>query len=108
VDRVLTSGQEASVIEGLDLVSALVKRAGKRIIIMPGGKVRARNIQEIIKATGAREFHAVATQEVASPMQFRNSRVFMGGTFRPPEYDRAITDPAAVRQLVQAVRKASS
>lgn len=105
VDRVLTSGQEQSVIEGLDLVRALVKQAGKRIIVMPGGKVRARNIQEIIKATGAREFHAVATTDTESPMQFRNPRVFMGGTFRPPEYSRAVTDANAVRQLVQAGKK---
>src|SRR4029079_2315147 len=33
VDRVLTSGQESSVLEGLDVVRALVKRAGRKIII---------------------------------------------------------------------------
>jgi copper homeostasis protein len=102
VDRVLTSGQEASVIEGMDVVRALVKQANNRIIIMPGGKVRARNVQTIIKSTGAREFHAVATVETGSPMQYRNPRVFMGGTFRPPEYDRSVTHPVAVRQLVRA------
>lgn len=102
VDRVLTSGQEASVMEGVAVVRELVKRSQNRTIIMPGGKVRARNIQDIIQATGAREFHAVATVETSSPMQFRNPRVFMGGTFRPPEYNRSITDAGGVRQLVKA------
>jgi copper homeostasis protein len=37
VDRVLTSGQEPSVLEGLPLIVELMKRAGDCIIIMPGG-----------------------------------------------------------------------
>ena len=39
VDRVLTSGQEASVLEGLPLIVELMQRAGDRIIIMPGGGI---------------------------------------------------------------------
>lgn len=100
--RVLTSGQEASVMEGLELVRALVKRARERIIIMPGGKLSPHNIQTILAATGAREFHATAMSDVSSPMQYRNPRVYMGGTFRPPEYTRSITDAHRVRQLVRS------
>lgn len=102
VDRILTSGQEASVIEGMDVVRALMKRAGRRIIIMPGGEITARNIQTILKLTGARELHAVATMEAPSAMRFRNPRVFMGGTFRPPEYNRNVTDAGGVRRLIRA------
>ncbi|HZQ08503.1 MAG TPA: copper homeostasis protein CutC [Anaerolineae bacterium] len=104
IDRVLTSGQEASVIEGLDVVKELVQRAGNRIIIMPGGNITARNIQTVLAATGAREFHVTANANIESGMQFRNPRVFMGGTFRPPEYSRSVTDSAGVRQLLRAVR----
>ncbi|HKL58980.1 MAG TPA: copper homeostasis protein CutC, partial [Sphaerochaeta sp.] len=35
VDRLLTSGLEATVIEGIEVLAALVKQAGDRIIIMP-------------------------------------------------------------------------
>lgn len=104
-DRVLTSGQEESVLEGIETVRALVKRAGKRIIIMPGGSISARNFEIIRAKTGAREFHATAFHEFLSPMQFRNPRVFMGGTFRPPEYSRNVTDPARVRELVRTGKK---
>ena len=38
VDRVLTSGQEATVLEGLPLIVEFVKRAGDRIVIMPGAE----------------------------------------------------------------------
>ncbi len=102
VNRVLTSGQEASVSEGIEVVRALVKRAGKKIIIMPGGKISARNIQTILQKTGAREFHSTAWREQQSAMEFRNPRVFMGGAFRPPEYTRNFTDAERVRQMVRA------
>ena len=46
VDRVLTSGQEASVLEGLPLIVELIERAGDRIVIMPGGGITARNIEQ--------------------------------------------------------------
>ena len=46
VDRVLTSGQEASVLEGLPLIVELIERAGDRIAIMPGGGITARNIDK--------------------------------------------------------------
>ena len=36
VDRLLTSGQEPSVLEGVELIAELVRRAGDDIIIMPG------------------------------------------------------------------------
>jgi copper homeostasis protein len=38
VDRVLTSGQEATVLEGLPLIVEFMKRAGDRIVIMPAAE----------------------------------------------------------------------
>ena len=65
IDRVLTSGQEPSVLEGLPLITELVKRAGSKIIVMPGGGITARNIERIIAArqaqgTALRRFAACA------------------------------------------------
>ncbi|MEO1087359.1 MAG: copper homeostasis protein CutC, partial [Acidobacteriota bacterium] len=36
VDRLLTSGQEATVADGVELLTALVERAGDRLVVMPG------------------------------------------------------------------------
>jgi hypothetical protein len=36
-------------------------------------------------------------------MRFRNDRVFMGGTLRPPEYSRTVTDPEEVRKVIAAI-----
>ncbi len=102
VDRVLTSGQEASVVEGLDLVAELVRRAGNRIVVMPGGGLREHNIAKVVAATGARELHVTGFATVESSMRYRNERVFMGGTLRPPEYQRAVTDAAKIERLRRA------
>ena len=48
VDRVLTSGQEESVLEGLPLIRDLIGRAGERIVIMPGGGITMRNVARIV------------------------------------------------------------
>ncbi len=98
VDRILTTGQEPSVLEGMELVADLVRHAQGRIIVMPGSGAE-RRMGQLVRATGANEFHVVATRSVESPMRFRNDRVFMGGTLRPPEYTRQLTDPEAIRRL---------
>jgi copper homeostasis protein len=102
VDRVLTSGQEPSVIEGLDLIAELVRIAGDRVIIMPGGGTE-RNVKKVVARSGVREVHVTGTTSVESPMRFRNPRVFMGGELRPPEYTRTTTDPDRIRELREEV-----
>ena len=102
VDRILTSGQEPSVIEGLDLIAELVQRAGGRVIIMPGGGTE-RNVAKVVARSGVREVHVIGPMTVDSPMQYRNPRVFMGGELRPPEYARSVTDPARIRELRRQV-----
>ena len=52
VDRILTTGQEFSALEGLELIAELVRRAGDRVIIMPGG-VSERTAARILAGCGA-------------------------------------------------------
>ncbi len=106
VDRILTSGQESSVLEGLDLISDLVHKAGDRIIIMPGGGINERNFSRIATQSGARELHVAALGEVEGRMIFRNPRCFMGGELRPPEFSLLMTDAARVRHFARAIREA--
>jgi len=100
VDRILTSGQENTALEGLDLITDLIRRAEGRIIIMPGGGITQRNILRILSASGAREVHVYAAHQVDSAMRYRNPRAFMGGELRPPEFSTSVTSP----DLVRAVR----
>jgi len=103
VDRILTSGQEATAVEGSELLAKLVEYAGNRIIIMVCGNLNERNINRVIAETGAKELHFTGFRSVDSEMQYRNDRVFMGGTLRPPEYSRAVTDAEVIRKTISAV-----
>ena len=104
VNRVLTSGQEATCLEGLDLLTVLQKQAAGRIIVMPGGGITPRNIQKIVTSTGVSEVHLSARSTIESRMHYRNSRVYMGGTLRPPEFSWKTTDENVVRGVVKTLQ----
>jgi copper homeostasis protein len=105
VDRVLTTGQESSVLEGLDLIAELVQKAGDRIIIMPGGGITVRNFERIVAVCGAKEVHVLAPATRESSMTYRNPNCFMGGELRPPEFSLTVTDPSRVGAFVRAARE---
>ena len=104
-DRILTSGQEASVLEGADLIRALQQKAGDRITIMPGGGITPRNVKKIVALTGAREIHLSCRKSMESGMTYRNSRVFMGGALFPPEYTLKVADEAGIRTVLKAAQE---
>jgi len=106
IDRILTSGQESSVLEGLDLITRLVHAAGDRIIIMPGGGITERNFSRIVLQSGARELHVAAPASVEGRMKYRNSRCFMGGELRPAEFSISMTDAGRVRSFVRSLHEA--
>ncbi|EFN78191.1 copper homeostasis protein cutC homolog [Harpegnathos saltator] len=62
-DRILTSGQKDTALQGLSLLKRLVDKAADRIVIMPGAGIARDNISQI-KQCGAREFHASARKKV--------------------------------------------
>jgi copper homeostasis protein len=103
IDAILTSGQEASVLEGLPMIAELVKRAGDRIVIIPGGGITPRNVDRIVAAARPKEIHFAALELEACGMRFRRNYVFMGGELRPPEYDRLATSEATIRAVIKKV-----
>lgn len=69
-ERILTSGQKPTAMEGLDLIVELVKKADNRIIIMPGSGIKSDNIIDIAQKTKAQEFHSSARIFIASKMEY--------------------------------------
>lgn len=104
VERILTSGQAASVLDGAALIRDLVQRAGERIIIMAGAGVNEQTVVEIIQQTGVKEVHGSLRTSRESPMQFRNPNCSMNGTAIPSDYVLSATDVERVRALVQVIR----
>ncbi|MGA1237279.1 MAG: copper homeostasis protein CutC [Limisphaerales bacterium] len=101
VDRLLTSGLEASCLEGAPMLAELQQRAANRIIIAAGGGITPRNVKRIVEATGVEEVHLSARKSRESGMTFRNNSCFMGGTLRPPEFGLKITDANTVHDVLE-------
>jgi len=60
-DRILTSGQAPTAIEGADMLRELRKRAAGRIGILPGAGVTPHNAARLLTLTGCTEIHASAS-----------------------------------------------
>jgi len=105
-ERLLTSGQRGSAFEGRGLIADLVRRAGERLIVMPGAGIHEGNVQELVAATGAREVHLSGQTKVASRMIYRNPEVFMGVPGLP-EYEIGVTDAGKIRRVVEAANRAA-
>lgn len=103
-DRILTSGHALNAMAGSALLADLVKQAGDRIIIMPGGGITAANLKELHRITGASEFHTSASGMVPSKMHYRNPAVSMGGAGED-EYSIKQTDPDLVQEVCWMARE---
>jgi copper homeostasis protein len=74
-ERILTSGQRPSATEGASLIKQLIEKADDRIIIMPGSGVRADNVIELARKTGATEFHTSARKVLTTNMDYANPQM---------------------------------
>lgn len=72
-ERILTSGQRPTALEGAMMINELVRQADERILIMPGSGIRTANIGELVKRTDASEFHTSARSRTPSAMEFVNT-----------------------------------
>ncbi|GLQ11397.1 copper homeostasis protein CutC [Devosia yakushimensis] len=107
VDRVLTSGQRDTALEGVDILKDTTAIADGRIVIMACGALDQDNIAQVRRATGVDEMHFAALKTLKSTMAFRNPHVGMGGTAIEREYEITVTDENAVRATIAAARAAA-
>lgn len=104
-ERILTSGQKPTAIEGVSLLKQLVDKANDRIIIMPGSGVNEENIASLAKETGATEFHFSAREPVNSKMIYRNPNLKMGGTVVSiDEYAQDVTHADKVKRTIDKLK----
>ena len=102
-DRLLTSGQQPTAIEGISLLSQLVEKAGDRIIIMPGSGVNEDNIAILADKTKAKEFHFSAREPIDSKMEYRNPDLKMGGAV--VEIDEFVNNVTAAEKVKRTIDK---
>lgn len=100
VNRILTSGQERTALEGVDLLKDLVAQSEDKIIIMPGGGINERNIGKINAISQAKEYHVSGRSKYESKMKYKKSHVFMGGEVRLEEYTNSFTDASKINNII--------
>lgn len=97
--RILTSGQQPTAPEGMELIAKLVEAAAGRITIMPGSGVRKENIRMLAERTGAVELHSSLRGKVPSQMDF----IHPAFANSAESYTNAAVSPEEVRALRTAL-----
>lgn len=57
IDTILTSGGQATAFEGKEVLKEMIESCGKKLEIMPAGKVSDSNLEELHKILGATAYH---------------------------------------------------
>lgn len=102
--RLLTSGQKNKAVEGKELISKLVRLAGRRIIVMPGGGLDESNIADMAQETGACEFHLTGRTIIDSGMVYRRDGISMGGLTNIPEFSRKVADQKKIINIISILK----
>jgi copper homeostasis protein len=98
-ERILTSGGKSTAMEGASTIARLVSKAAGRIQIMPGSGINEYNIADLVRYSGATEFHSSARSRVESKMAYRNPNILLSGSGE--EYTMQITDHERVSNLIK-------
>jgi len=99
--RILTSGGEQTVPIRIGKLAALVKKAGNRILIMPGSGINSTNVRNVINSTGACEIHLSARSFVPGKMIYKQSQVTLGGSVSIPDYDIQMPDEKTIIEIAK-------
>lgn len=85
-ERILTSGQKNTAIDGIDLLKQLAEKAGQRIEIMAGSGVSANNAAQLLEA-GVHALHMTGKGIVNSQMEYRKADVSMASAALTNEFE---------------------
>ena len=100
IHTILTSGCQASCLDGIDLLRQLDEKSNGEIPLMAGAGIQESSVRILREKTNLTAFHMSGKSVKNSKMQFRNPNVFMGLPGMS-EYEIWETDSNAV----SAVRK---
>jgi copper homeostasis protein len=75
-DRLLTSGQKNSAVEGVDLIKELINIGNNRIKIMPGSGINQTNILEFTKLD-IDEIHGSFSNKLKNPLKVTNVDIIL-------------------------------
>jgi len=97
--RILTSGQQPTAVQGLDLIKRLQSGSAGRIIIMAGAGVTEVNAGHIVSQTGIGEIHGSASYQ--RPLASSGNSLSMGS--QPEVRMRRVTSCQQVARIVASI-----
>jgi copper homeostasis protein len=103
-ERILTSGQKNTAIEGIDLLKILVEKSQNRIEIMAGSGVSAQNAQQFLNI-GIHALHMTGKGVQESKMVFRKPSVSMASAALTNEYEIYEADFDKCKAVVEILKK---
>jgi copper homeostasis protein len=102
--RILTSGLQNNLVEGIPLIQNLLIWAKNDIKIMVGGGLNSNNITEIIEQTGCQEYHTTAKTWVDNNIEY-DSMLKLNGSSDIPENKQMLASPIEIRLLRDIIDK---
>lgn len=102
ITRLLTSGQEASTIDGADLIRQLIDRVEGRLQILPGGGINANNVQAIVEQTGCKQIHVGASGVQSDALLASCKKIVFHATAYLDEGRHRTVDQEKVAQVLRA------
>ena len=103
IERVLTSGQQPTALDGADLIAQLHRQAAGHITILAGGGITEDNAAEVLERTGVSELHFSASEQNTRAPRFGNPRIRLGGV--PSGADDEVRATSARRvKAIMAIR----
>jgi copper homeostasis protein len=103
VNRVLTSGQAATALEGSAVIARMVRQAGNDLVVVAAGGINGQNVGRLVTQTRVKEVHLRGGSLVHSEMEYPPRGVRLGGPVAESEEDWLATDPARIRGVVTAL-----
>ena len=104
ITRVLTSGQESDVPWGAPTIREMVAYADGRMEILPGGGIRLRNVERVIRETRCNQVHMSAGQTCQDSSALNNRNIHFGGCLYPPEDQYRTTNTEAVAGVAAVLK----
>ena len=104
VTRVLTSGQEPDAPQGADTIREMIQYAAGRIEILPGGGIKAKNVERVVAQTGCGQVHLSGHRQMADRSATNNRAIHYGGCLYPPEDQFRMVDGGYISALVSQLR----
>lgn len=101
ITRLLTSGQEASTIDGVGLIRQLMDRVDGRLQIMPGGGINASNVQAVVEQTGCNQLHIGASGVQSDALLASCKKIVFHATAYLDDGRHRTVDQEKVAQVLQ-------